>query len=189
MRSAAPTAGRAAARPSRCRDRRCATRADLRSSTAASAASTTVSVSGRGSSVSALSATAGPRIPCARRCAPPVRGRAVVPRAPRRRRASSARRAARRGLGARARHGRDRARGRRARARRARACRDRGSRNSRARCRRAASTERAALGHRTSRRRRHCAAPSAASSSAWCSVTSASMISPSASPSITCGSL
>src|SRR5262249_47072481 len=36
---------------------------------------------------------------------------------------------------------------------------------------------------------RHDGAPSAASSSAWCSVTSASMISPSASPSITCGSL
>jgi hypothetical protein len=31
--------------------------------------------------------------------------------------------------------------------------------------------------------------PSAASNSAWCSVTNASMISPSASPSITCGSL
>src|SRR6266511_929682 len=31
--------------------------------------------------------------------------------------------------------------------------------------------------------------PSAASNSAWCSVTKASMISPSASPSITCGSL
>src|SRR5262249_5938869 len=36
---------------------------------------------------------------------------------------------------------------------------------------------------------RHDGAPSAASNSAWCSVTSASMISPSASPSITCGSL
>ena len=49
------------------------------------------------------------------------------------------------------------------------------------------------VGHRGTRREtgRHGghAAPSAASSAAWCSVTSASMISPSASPSITCGSL
>ena len=35
----------------------------------------------------------------------------------------------------------------------------------------------------------HCVVPSAAKSAAWRSVTSASMISPSASPSITCGSL
>ncbi len=55
MRSAIHATARAGSRRSRCRDRRCATRRFCDRATASSAASTTVSVSGRGTSVPAES--------------------------------------------------------------------------------------------------------------------------------------